>query len=73
MILIYPRWCQIFRGNQPPPSPLDMPLVVASLNSEAAIEGVQASVDDLKLLSGGWSLKIEIVICNSTRKYLIVI
>ena len=30
--------------------------------AEAAIEGVQASVDALKLLSGGWSLKIEIVI-----------
>ena len=31
-------------------------------NSEAAIEGVQASVDAFKLLSGGWCLKIEIVI-----------
>ena len=30
--------------------------------AEAAIEGVQASVDALKLLSGGWCLKIEIVI-----------
>ena len=30
--------------------------------TEAAIEGVQASVDALKLLSGGWCLKIEIVI-----------
>ena len=29
---------------------------------EAAIDGVQASVDDLILLSGGWCLKIEIVI-----------
>ena len=29
---------------------------------EAAIEGVQASVDAFKLLSGGWCLKIEIVI-----------
>ena len=31
---------------------------------EAAIEGVQASVDALKLLSGGWCLKIEIVFGN---------
>ena len=33
---------------------------------EAAIEGVGASVDALKLLSGGtgWCLKIEIVISN---------
>ena len=30
--------------------------------AEAAIEGVQASVDALKLLSGGWCLKIKIVI-----------
>ena len=30
--------------------------------TEAAIEGVQASADDLKLLSGGWCLKIEIVL-----------
>ena len=30
--------------------------------AEAAIEGVQASVDALKSLSGGWCLKIEIVI-----------
>ena len=30
--------------------------------AEAAIEGVQASVDALKLLSGGWCLKIEKVI-----------
>ena len=32
------------------------------LRTEAAIEGVQASVDAFKLLSGGWCLKIEIVI-----------
>ena len=32
--------------------------------AEAAIEGVQASVDPLKLLSGGWCLKIEIMISN---------
>ena len=31
-------------------------------STEAAIEGVQASVDALKLLSGHWCLKIEIVI-----------
>ena len=31
---------------------------------EAAIEGVQASVDALKLVSGGWCLKIEIVFGN---------
>ena len=30
--------------------------------AEAAIEGVQASVDALKLLSASWILKIEIVI-----------
>ena len=30
--------------------------------SEAATEGAQASVDALKLLSGGWCLTIEIVI-----------
>ena len=31
---------------------------------EAAIEGVQASVDALKLVLGGWCLKIEIVFGN---------
>ena len=30
--------------------------------TEAAIEGVQASVEAFKLLSGGWCSKIEIVI-----------
>ena len=34
------------------------------LAAEAAIEGVQASVDALKLVSGGWCLKIEIVFGN---------
>ena len=33
-----------------------------SVIAEAAIEGVQASVDALKLLSGDYCLKIEIVI-----------
>ena len=39
--------------------------------SEAAIEGVQASVDGLKLLSGGWCLNIENINSNSIRKFLI--
>ena len=41
--------------------------------TEAAIEGVQASVDALQLLSDGWCLKIEIVISYSIWKYLITI
>ena len=40
---------------------------------EAAIEGIQASVDALQLLSDGWCLKIEIVISKSIQKYLIEI
>ena len=37
-------------------------LISARNSAEAAIEGVQASVDALKLLSGGWCLKLEILI-----------
>ena len=46
--------------------------VAAICMSEAAIEGIQASVDAL-LLFGGWCLEVEIVISNSIAKYLIVI
>ena len=37
-------------------------ITLSYFQPEAAIEGFQASVDALKLLSGGWCLKIEIVI-----------
>ena len=41
--------------------------LLLSSKSEAAIEGVQASMDALKLLSGGWCLKIEIEISNREK------
>ena len=47
--------------------PLPIPIGFSrddEVKPEAAIEGVQASVDALKLVSGGWCLKIEIVFGN---------
>ena len=41
--------------------------------AEAAIEGVQASVDALKLLSGGWSLKIEILLVSNCNIKLFIL
>ena len=42
-------------------------VMVMFRGGQAAIEGVQTSVDALKLLFGGWCLKMEIVINNSIR------
>ena len=53
--------------------PYFYPPLFIPTTAEAAIEGVQASVDALKLLFGGWCLKIEIEISNNIRKYLIAI